>query len=900
MKLILRKIINYIYVPIIFVALFSGCKTNKNTFVHRAYHNLTARYNGYYYATESIKEGEEKIKVSYKYDYDKFLPVFLMPTNESAKATFPEFDKAIKKSTNCIQRHTIKDKKTLSEITTAGKWIDNNWNAIGMSHFYKREFFSGIEAFDYVVRSYKSNDKYKALIFLVRSYNEIGSPTQAEPLIGVLKDDKNISNYARKELPAVQADYYLKRGMLKEAEASLLHALKPSDNANKKSRYKFKFSYKVKPSKSARARYSFILGQLYEEKKDNKRAIQFYQKTITAKPDYDLVFNAKIKIARLFDVKKGNIIKLKRDLLTMLKDIKNKEYLDVIYYTLGEISEKEKNEPEAIKYYKLSVKNSTQNPKQKALSYLKLGDVYFENANYTLSFAYYDSTMITLPKDYKDYEKISNRKGTLETLVGYIKTIQREDSLQRIAKMSDQEKDVFVTNLIQKIEAEEERIKEEKEARELLNQNPSNSNVPAINNLPGMTGAQKGDWYFYNQTTIAFGLNDFIKKFGTRKLEDNWRRSQKALTNDSQENQNEKSDELKNEKANSTKQTKSDIKKKKEFYLNGLPVNDSLLKISNIKIIDAYYNLGSIYKDELGNNKKSIASFEELNKRFLEHKYRPSTYYQLYKIFLSVKNQTQADYYKNKLFNEFPNCEYTQIIKNPNYAVEQTNQKGVVELFYTETYDQYASSNYEKAFDLSKESVIKFGKNDFSAKFLYINALCMGKLKGLDSLELALKKLQIYYPKDETAKEAQLILEALYNLKNPANGSGAINKTDTFTLNMQAEHFVIVVCPDDPGIANPFKLALTEFNSNYYSISNLNISNSLFGSAEQITNIKSFKNAEEALRYVDNLKKDKAVFNAKLKAEQFIIFAISSDNFPRLFRKKKAESYIPFYIDHYH
>lgn len=896
---ILRKIINYIFISIVITTLLSSCKTNKNTFIHRGYHNLTARYNGYYYATESIKEGEEKIKSAYKYDYDKFLPVFLMPTNESAKATFPEFDKAIKKSTNCIQRHTIKDKKTLAEITTAGKWIDNNWNAIGISHFYKREFFSGIEAFEYVVRSYKSKDKYKALIFLARSYNEIGSPTQAEPIIGVLKDDKNISNYARKELPAVQADYYMKRGMFKEAEAALIDALKPSERNKKKSRYRFNFAHRVRPSKATKARYSFILGQLYEEKKENKKAIQFYQKTISAKPDYDLVFNAKMKIARLFDVKNGNIIKLKRDLLNMLKDIKNKEYLDVIYYTLGEISEKEKNESEAIKYYKLSVKNSTQNPKQKALSYLKLGDVYFENANYTLSFAYYDSTMITLPKDYKDYDKISNRKVTLETLVGYIKTIQREDSLQMIAKMSDKEKDVFVTNLIQKIEAEEERIKEEKEARELLNQNPLNGNVPAINNLPGMTGAQKGDWYFYNQTTIAFGLNDFIKKFGTRKLEDNWRRSQKALTNDSQENPNEKDDDLSSEKGNSPKKTKADDKKKKDFYLKGLPNNDSLLKISNGKIIDAYYNLGSIYKDELGNNKKSIASFEELNKRFIEHKYRPSTYYQLYKIFLSVKNQPQADYYKNKLFNEFPNCEYTQIIKNPNYTVEQTNQKGVVELFYTETFDQYALNNYEKAFELSNESVTKFGKNDFSAKFLYINALCIGKLKGLDSLEIALKKLQIFYPKDETAKEAQLILEALYNLKNPANGSGAVNKTDTFTLNMQAEHFVIVVCPDDPAIANPFKLALTEFNSNYYSISNLTISNSLFGSAEQITNIKSFKNGEEALRYVDNLKKDKAVFNTKLKAEQFTILAISADNFPRLFRKKKTTSYIPFYIDHY-
>jgi tetratricopeptide (TPR) repeat protein len=896
----LRKHQSYKYIIIVLIAFFSACKTNKNTFVHRGYHNLTARFNGYYYATESIKEGEFKIRTTYKYDYDQYLPVFLTPTNLTAKATFPEFDKAIKKSSNCIQRHTIKDKKG-NEIPSAGKWIDNNWNAIGISHFYKREFFSGIEAFEYVIRTYKTRDKYKALIFLARSYNEIGSPSQAEPIIGLLKDDKNISKYAKKELPAVQADYYMKRGMYKEAETALLNALKGGEPKKTKSRYNLVSNFKSKPSKQTRARYSFILAQLYEEKKENRKAIQYYQKTISAKPDYDLVFNARIKQARLFDVKNGNVAKLKRDLLNMTKDIKNKEYLDVIYYTLGEIYEKEKNETQAIANFQLSVKNSSQNPKQKALSYLKLGDISFENANYTASGAYYDSTMITLPKDYKDYDKINARKTTLETLVGYIKVIQRQDSLQKIAKMSEPDRDKFIENLIKKIEADEEKAKEDKEARDALNQNPLNNNSnPGLNGLPGMNGAAKGDWYFYNPTTIAFGLNDFVKKFGTRKLEDNWRRSQKALTIDNPEDVSEKgSDTLKGKGA--VKVVKESNKKKKEYYLNDLPLNDSLIKKSNGNIIDAYYNLGSIYKDELGNNKRAISSFEELNNRFIEHKYRPSTYYQLYKIFTEVRNKPQADYYKNKLYNEYPTCEYSQLMKNPNYAIERINKKGEVEIFYTETYNEYASSNYTKAYDLTKESERKFGKSDFSGRFAFIKAMCIGKMKGADSLEMALKQLQVMYPKDPTAKQAQEILEVLYNLKHPSEANGLIseNRTDTFTLKLGSEHFVVAVCPDDPAIANAFKLALTEFNTNFYGISNLSISSSLFGSAEQITNIKTFKNSEEAMRYIENLKKDKSVFNSKVKIEQFIIMAISADNLPRLYRKKTVSSYMPFYVDHY-
>jgi len=893
----LKSIYTYTLSCFVFLILLSGCKTNKNTFIHRGYHNLTARFNGYYYATESIKEGEEKIRTSYKYDYDRLLPVFLVPTNETTKATFPEFDKAIKKSSNCIQRHTIKDKKRIYEITTAGRWIDNNWNVIGISHFYKREFFSGIEAFEYVIRSYKSRDKYKAMIWLARSYNEIGAPSQAEPIISMLKEDKKISKYAIKELPAVQADYYIKRGMYKEAEAALLIALKGGE-PNKKSAFANVLSViKTRPSKKTRARYSFILAQLFEEKKDNRKAIQYYQKVISLKPNYELVFQAKMKQARLYDVKSGNIAKLKRELMKMTRDVKNTEYLDIIYYTLGEIFEKEKNEEQAIANYKLSVKNSTQNPKQKALSYLKLGEINFEQANYTAAGGYYDSTMITLPKDYKDYKIISKRKETLETLIGYIRTIQKEDSLQRVAKLTVSDRTRFIEKMIKKIEEDDEKKKEEAEALLAQNSNPNNNSSSVPNNgMPNLSGGgAKGDWYFYNQTTLSFGVNDFIKKWGNRKLEDNWRRSQKALSFDNQSNPNDSASSV----ATTNKPKSTSNKKSVDYYLTDLPLSDSLIQKSDKRIIDAFYNLGSTYKEDLNNNKKAIAAFEELNNRYTDHKYKVSTYFQLYRIFESVKNKERADYYKNKLLSEYPNSEYSQIIKNPKYISEKNAQKGEVELFYTDTYNEYSLSNYTAAFSKCNEAESKFGKNDFAPKFAFIKAMCIGKLKGADSLEIALKQVQVYYPKDAVSKQAQEILEVLYNLKHPSEATGAVNKTDTFSLDLNAPHLIVAICPDDAAIANGFKSALADFNDTYYSNANLSISSSLFGSSDQITNVKTFKNAKEALEYIDNLSKDKTVFSGKIKFEMFTLMAISADNLPRLYRKKQTNYYKPFYDDHY-
>lgn len=881
--------------------LLTGCKTNKNTFIHRGYHNLTARYNGYYYATESIKEGEEKIVSSYKYDYDRLLPVFLVPNNETAKATFPEFDKAIKKSSNAIQRHTIKDKKKNIEITTAGRWIDNNWNVIGISHFYKREFFSGIEAFEYVIRSYKSRDKYKAMIWLARCYNEIGAPSQAEPVISLLKEDKKISKYAKKELPAVQADYYLKRGMYKEAEAALLNAVKGGDPKKDNAIGKFSKIVSGRPSKQTRARYSFILAQIYEEKKDNRKAIQFYKKVVDLKPDYDLVFHAKMKQARLVDVKSGTIVKLKRELLKMTRDVKNAEYLDVIYYTLGEIYEKENNPTEAFANYKLSVKNSTQNPKQKALSYLKLGELSFEQANYTAAGGYYDSTMITLPKDYKDYLIISKRKETLETLIGYIRTIQREDSLQRIAKMTESDRTRFIEKMIKKMEEQEERRKKQAEALQAQNQNPDYNNAVVPNNgLPNIGNGVKGDWYFYNQTTLSFGINDFVKKWGNRKLEDNWRRSQKALTFENQNPTTTQNDSVAQPVAGNKTTIPTD-KKTVAFYLPDLPLSDSAMIKSDKKVIDAYYNLASTYKEELNNNKKAIATFEELNNRYADHKYKLSTYFQLYRIFTDVKNKTQADYYKNKILNEYPNSEYAQIIKNPNYISDKNAQKGEVELFYTDTYNDYSVGNFSSAYSKCSDSEVKFGKNDFAPKFAFIKAMCIGKLKGVDSLESALKKVQIFYPKDPVTRQAQDILEIIYNIKHPseATAGGTINQTDTFTLDLSAQHFVIAVCPDDAAIANVFKTALADYNNNFYSTINLSISSSLFGNSDQITIVKTFNSAKEALEYIDNLSKDTTVFTGRVKREMFTIMAISADNLPRLYRKKQVNYYKPFYDDHY-
>ena len=877
--MLFKRLLYLLAIALFFVA----CSTKKNTVASRAYHNLTARFNGYYYSCVNIDDGVFRIEKNNKDNFDKILPVYIYPAGDKAKATFPEFDKAIKKSSTCIQRHAIKDKKG-SEIPSSGNWIDNNWINIGISHVYKRELFSGLEAFEYVARTYtKSKDKYTALAWMIRTNNEIGSVSSSEQIISLLKNDKNLPRKIKAQLPVLEADYYTRRGLNTEAATKLMEAARGGNPL-------------YSASRKTRARYTFIVAQLFEQQKSNKRAVEYYKKTIKLKPNYELVFYSKIKIAKLLDVKRNNSEKTKKDLLKMAKEFKNSEYYDVIYYTLGEIEEKERNAKQALYYYKKSVQTSLNNPNQKGLSYLKLGEINFDLANYQPAGAYYDSAVVTISKEHPDYASIVARKKTLETLVGHIRTISNEDSLQKFVKFSENEQNRIIDKIISDLEKEEARLLKEKENAKNANQLPENTlgalGQPLNQDIGNPSGGTS--FYFYNQNTISFGIADFTKKWGNRKLEDNWRRSNKALIIDEPTNEN---DTAKNSGGISKSPNKT-----REYYRKNLPVNDTLIKKSNKKIIYAYYMMGSIYKEELNNTKKAVAAFEELTSRFPQNKYLLNTYYILYRTNLAEKNQPRSDYYKEKILSEFPDSEFALIIKNPSYASESNSKQSEVEAFYGTMYQSYNEKNYPQALSQATEGLSKFGKNLYAPKFEFVKSLCIGKLKGIDSLEFYLKLLVAKHPQAEVTPLANDILLSIKKQKNPdlyrvAEPGQA--QLDTFMVNFDADHFLIAIVPDDPKIADGFKIRLNTFNNTYYSSKTFNLTSNLFGSNKQLIVLKTFASAKEVTTYYENLLKDPELFKEEVKKEMVEIYPILGSNLPLLYRKKNVESYKLFFLDNY-
>ncbi|HEX7413206.1 MAG TPA: tetratricopeptide repeat protein, partial [Bacteroidia bacterium] len=493
--------------------LVSACTQYKDKYINRKYHDVTARFNIYFYANESMKDGVVKLEDAYKDDYTELLPVFMYGTKESCKAIFPEMDRVIKKASTCIQRHAIKDKKSKVELPNKGKWIDDCWNAIGKAHFYKREFFSAIEAFDYVQSVYKSKQKEEAWVWLMKSYNELNALSQADNYVTLIKNDKKFPKEYKGHFHALYAEFYIKQGngMYENAIKQLNEAIKYTK------------------SKNVRARYHFILGQLYEEKNNHAKAMLNYKTVVKLKPaKYDLLFYARMREA-LMNKDPESIQNARLELHKMAKDFKNNDLLDVIYYTLGQMDENENKIDAAYTNYLLSAKKSINNSKQKAKSYLKLADISFETENYVPSSRFYDTTITLIKEDYPGYQDIKAKKISLDTLVKCLTIIKNQDSLQHVASMDTLAMRKFIKNIIQNvIEHEQDSIAKKQQSLSAGGGTPINPNQPFTPQMQ-QGGSGPADWYFYNPLLKASGLNDFIKKWGeNRKNEDHWRRSNKT------------------------------------------------------------------------------------------------------------------------------------------------------------------------------------------------------------------------------------------------------------------------------------------------------------------------------------------------------------------------------------
>lgn len=863
---------------IIMLLSISSCSTKKNTWTRRAFHNVNCHYNVYWNGMVSLEEGKTLLSEKVRDDYNNVLRVYNCGTKEDAITLNPKMDRTIKKASIGIQRHSMSfgGKEYV-------KWVKDSYLMMGMAHFYKQDYTSARRVFDYVAKEYESTPiSYDAILWLARTFIQTERYEKAEAALNLLQsklDENDFPRSVEKDMPVVYADFYIARENYNAAYPYLERGLE------------------VSTDHEINTRIYFILGQINQQDSDFKKASSYYAKVVKRNPPYKMAFEARMNMAQCYGEGAGNSKHLNKILLKMAKETKNTEYFDQIYYALAQVAMIDNKDTLVIHYLKKSVSSSVSDDFQKTESSLELADIYFEDGSYQEAQAYYDTASMSLPKEYPDYEAIMNKTIVLSQLVTQIQTIILQDSLQMIARMGTTELYAMVDNLIEEYETEQERIAEEKEL------GGGTQFVDMTRNKPGQA-LGGGGWYFYNPIAIGRGRTEFTKKWGERKLEDNWRLTDKQMMMQSYE-QDLTDEEIITEKDNIIKEVTNP--RDRAYYLQHIPRTPEQLAISDSTIIEAYNLLAYLYLEDLKDTTLALDTYITFQKKYPDNKYRLESWYSLYKIYSGYGNNDEADFYGKLIVGNFPESNYAKVILDPDYFIKLSEQLNEAAKLYEKTYKAFTREQYYRVITYSDQAIELFPRDTtLVPKFLYLRAISLGAVDVVDTLYSSLLNLVQTYPSSSVAPLAQSIIQTLqveYGIGVPEGTDGQTSgkptdKESIYKYNTNEMHLVMIVVQSDEININAFKIRISDFDKKYFRLMRLRVKSLMLDDRQTIITIGNFDNKDEAGNYLLALKNDEYVVSG-LQNKDFLVFSISASNYPVFYRDKDVSSYSTFFEENY-
>jgi hypothetical protein len=869
------------------LSILVACSTDRNTLVNRTYHGTTARYNGYFNANELLTQAVKTYRASAKENYYEILPVDALPSEEDVKGMYPAIDTAISKSTKVITRHSMPSAdKPSKKKEEHNHWIDENWLMIGMAKYYRRDYIDAQKNFEYVRKFYADDpSNYVASLWMAKAQIESGSLTDATLNLKNIdkaieeqkseaedksesgsKRSKSSSSKAEKKKPEFPKKMQLE---LDKTKASL--ALAKSDYKEAILQLEAALTHTKKSAELARIH--FILAQLNAKTGSNEKAKYHYGKVLKYNAPFEMSFNARISRAFM-----GGDGKIKKELNRMLRDEKNSEFKDQIYYALADIAFQESNKEQGISYLHRSAFYSTTNKRQKGQSYERLGDVSFADRDYVKAQKYYDSCARVIPENYPNAAGIKNKADKLHDLVVAVETAYYEDSVQRIAQLSPEDREKFAEKLIKQIHEEEARKKREDEARmrELQSQQAVFNETQSGNK-----------WYWNNARTRAEGFNEFRKQWGARENEDDWRRSEKIVAANQLPNPSDSipSDSLQAEKAPDTLSVES--------LLANLPFGDSAIAASNERLLGAYYDAGIIYKEQLNEPVFAKTQFQNVLDRNVKSDYNLMSSYQLYKLHEGT-NEALATENKNYILANYPNSDYANYLRDPDYFVKRKEMEKLAEQEYVVVLDRYNRGLYYPV--ISKADLVIEGEkeNPFRSKYMLLKALSFGQLnEDKQTMVPVLEQVIAEYPatsEEAKAKELMGIIKNGYSVNIEADFS----KKSMYNYHEKDELWMMIFL-DPNESSSTAKTKVADFNKEFFSKERLNTSSKIFSDNQSIVVVKPFDETT-AGDYVRTFKKTRKHL---LDLQNAKILYISQENMKVLFETKKLVEYEAFFEEYY-
>lgn len=839
------------------VILSQGCSRKKDTFINRNFHALGTRDNILFNGYNALERGTDALGDSFKDNFWDLLPIERLEISEDVflpgQSKNQDFEKAEEKAIKAVQVHGMN-----IDGKERNPQIDEAYLLLGKARYFDQRFVPSLEAFNYILYKYPASDKInQAKIWREKTNMRLDNNDVARDNLLRLLRQEELKDQELADASATLSQVYLNK---EEIDSALVY-LKTAAIKTKK--------------KNEKGRFLYIKGQLYNKLSYKDSANMAFDEVISLnrqipRPYY---INAHLEKCRNFDYENGNVEEFQEYLTDLEENRENRPFLDKIYHEIAKFHAQSQSDSLTELYYNKSLKASSGDKYLNALNYSTLGDMYFDRTQYKIAGAYYDSTLTNMKVNTRPYRAIKKKRENLEDVIYYEDIAKANDSIITLVYLSKEDQMAYFTDLISKLKAEaaEKEEKAKKEAKELERTNEqkinADSNKPTRRpDIGGIKGAGQ-TFYFYNPTTVAFGKNEFLKIWGDRKLQDNWRLSDQRAG-------------LKNTTLDSLVASAGEEKRyDPEFYIAQLPTEqtaiDSIVKERNF----AYYQLGVIYKEKFNEYQLAKSRLEALLNNNPEERLVLPSKYNLYRIYELINESANANLMKQDIISNYPDTRYAEILLNPDLELQKDENSP--ESIYTKAYELFDNQKYKEAITLIEDKMMLFEGDPIIPKFEILKASAKGRLYGFDSYKEGINYIALNYPNTEEGKKASDIM---------ANAIPILESSD-FISDDEADNFNVIYQFDEETDEDieAFVILLQEEASKirYFDLS---VSKDVYNENITFVVVHGLKSIAGASGFAE-LMKENYDKNEKPKITRSY-FAISSPNYTIVQRHKNLNAYL--------
>jgi tetratricopeptide (TPR) repeat protein len=949
---------------VLLLLFLSSCVTQKKkgdlSALGKLYHNTTAKYNGYFNANEIMAAVMLQLEAQHKDNFNQLIPIYRYVNVENPQSVYPDLDEAIKKVSIVVGLHRESQwsddcyllmgkaqylKQDYESAEATFRYLVNEYDPT-VKNLKDRKKQAAAESKKKIKSKKEVKKEIKEREKIRTAYNKalkkarkkgIKAPSRSE-FAGTKKvESLDEEEIIPEPIPAPTRDQ--KKSFIKhypafrEGQLWLVKTLIERDNFETASRYMsdldeyanfdnalqahydaikayffirkedylsaiahLESAITKEPNRVQKARFAFVHGQLNQMVGQPSKAMSSYQLAYRLNSDPEMDFYAALNIARNTGVEGAE--KAKENLEKMLKEQKNAPYEDQIYFALGVLAFQNKQIEEAIKLFTTAIEKSP-DPSRNVESYYLLAKINFEKGDYVAAKNYYDNTMQVMSLKDIRYVEVKRMAENLQEIAAYLSIIIEQDSLLKLSEMSDEELKVIAS----KIKSERKSNNQEPAASQnldnplLLGKNPNRtlntfSSVSAGSSASANTGLTSS-FFAYDDKNLKRDQRDFERKWGNRPLTDNWRRLNAISLFDSN---------IASEEEIQNKEIELVSDEEVMTLIGDLPKSPEEKLTAQLKVQEALFKLGALYRNKLANPQKSVESLRELLKRFPRTNYEPEALYYLYISYIDLGNTDLANTTRKTIVDKYPGTKFAKILTNPNYLAELENEEQRLNRYYDEAYSYFKSGNYQVAYSHVTEARNTFGiQNKYQAKFALLGAMCLGNLEGENEYKMALREIVGKYPNSEEQSRAREILRLLGDAIVALPGNAKVD-AQRFKDEADQIHYIVIAMPDNNNILNDAKISISNYHLKFHKNDKLRISNLYLGSDESnrfpLLVIRRFENKEDAMKYYLGVQRNSKGFIADKVA--YTIYPISQNNYREILRSKSLDGYQEFFTSFYY